>query len=69
MNFTQPLRKNKNVYIIVISIIAVIIAINEISQFWGLVKGLSLIEHLALLVLFVLMVNAAIRLRVWEEKE
>ena len=69
MNFTQPLRKNKNVYIIVISIIAVIIAINEISQFWGLVKGLSLIEHLALLALFVLMINAAIRLRVWEEKE
>lgn len=48
------------------SIITVIIALNEGTQFWALMKYTSFIGWLTFCALLVLAINVGIKLKVWE---
>lgn len=67
MGFLASLKRNKKVYIFLLSFITIIIAYNEGMQFLEKTEYLSFVGWLEMVVLFVVAVNLGIRLHVWEE--
>lgn len=69
MSYLESIREHKKTYIVITSLVTVIVLYNEMVQF---AKNISLgtwLEYLGLIVLFVILMNAAINLRIWEKEK
>ena len=68
MSFTQGLKERPKTYIGILSIISLVIGVNEFNAFWTFIQETTITINLILGLVFVILINIAIRWEIWKHK-
>ncbi len=65
MAYLEALKNRPKIYIVIISLITIIVTVNELNTFWQFLLKSTYIVQFCLALSFIVAINIAIRWKIW----